>query len=493
VRKAIAGIFRFIARSIAVLFAALFVLAAVFVFLLLNLDHTLLNAGTYKRALVENDVYARLPGLVAEQFESLSAFIADPCAGNALGCAIDGASPELQACLTEALGPDAYMAIGTGKRRPGEAELQVSQPCLDRLGGSEPKPGPVANPLDGASPVVQECARQALGGEAYASIQDGGRPPDEGESGRINTCYAQAGETPRGAGGPMTFINNLAPEDWQALIAYLLPADELRQMTESTLDQVFAYLNGRTDTATISLVKLKARLAGQSGRTLLALLLDAQPPCTEEQLAQINADDFGAEGQPPVFCAASGAARERSMDKLQGQLDKAAAGIPDEAAIIKPISASDPSAGSGPLGREPVKALRMVRLGVLLSPLLPLALLLLVTLFGVRSVKGWLLWWGIPLTAAGLVALGMGIAVLPLLDWGWVHFAAARIPVMFASSSLVPLGRDLLRFVVEDLGKWMTVEAVLLVALGAGAIVGSFYIKPKPKAQAPGTAVQAEA
>ncbi len=442
-RRAIAGIFHFIARSIAALLAVLFILATILVLLLLNMDHVLLNAGTYKRALAANKVYEKLPGLLADQFEMLRNFLADPCAGDPLGCAIEGASPKLQGCLMQTLGPDAYEAIGSGKRGPSETELQASQSCLDQFGGggSGPKPG----------------------------------------------------NTLSGTGGPMTFINNLTPDDWRALVTSLLPAEDLRQMTETTLDQVFAYLNGRADTAKLSLVKLKARLAGGSGRDLVLLLMNAQPPCTEEQLATINAADFSAQGQAPIFCAATGAARDRLLGELQGQLDQAAARIPDEAVLIKPLSTTDPSAGSGPLGRDPVKALGILRLGIHLSPLLPVTLLLLVTLFGVRSIKSWLLWWGIPLFIAGLIALCLGIAALPGLNWAWTHYAAPRIPPMFSSSSLVSIGLDVLRFVVRDLANWITIESGLLAALGLGAIVGSFFVKPKPKPDAPAAPARAGA
>ncbi len=437
-RKIFAAIFNFIAKSIAALFAVLFVATTILVSLLIGFDHTLLRAGTYKRALAENGVYEQLPSLVAEQLSLVKDFLADPCGANPLGCSIDGASPELEACLMDVLGEDAYMEIGTGQRSPTEAELQDSAPCLEQFHGA-PQPGPESGSPDESQPSSDRSI----------------------------------------AGPQMTYLENLSSGQWQALILHLLPPDELREMTETMLDQLFAYLNGETDTAKMPLVKLRARLTGQAGRDLLSLLIDAQPPCTEEQQAQINSGDFGGEGQPPLVCAASGEALEKQMTELQGQLNEASTKIPDEAALVKPPSASDPSSGGGPLGKDPHAALQKIDTTIRLSPLLPLALLLLVTLFGVRSLKCWLRWWGIPFFVAGLIPLCIGIAALPAFEWAWVRYAVPRFPPLFSTSSLITLGHDLAHSVVRDLAIWITIETGLITLTGLGAIVGSYYVKPR--------------
>ena len=134
-RKIFTAIFNFIAKSIAALFAVLFIITSILVLLLISFDHTLLQSVTYKRALAENKAYEQVPVLVAEQFAAVKDFLADPCGSNPLGCAINGASPELKACLTDALGgEEAYQQIGTGQRRATEAELISSQPCIDEYG-----------------------------------------------------------------------------------------------------------------------------------------------------------------------------------------------------------------------------------------------------------------------------------------------------------------------------------------------------------------------
>lgn len=445
-RNVLAAFFNFILKTIAFLFAILVVVATFLVLLLLGIQHVLLNSSTYKRALSENRVYERLPALVGEQMDLLDEFLADPCAGNPLACVIEGASPELRTCLTDALGAEAYEQIGSGQRSATESELSAAQPCLDRFGEPASQPGPA----DGS-----------------------------------------AGENPPGGvGGPPAFLNNLSAPQWESLIRTLLPPDELQQMTESALDGLFAYANGKTDTATVPLVSLKKHLTGQAGRELILFLVGAQPTCTEEENSRILAGNFGGEGEPAVMCNASGEALDKLLAELQRQMDEAAAGIPDVAVLVKPPSPSEPSNWNGPLGNDPQTILGRVHAGILLSPLLPLALLLVVTLFGVRSLRDWLGWWGIPLLIAGLIVLAVGIVILPSFEWAWMRYAVPKVPAMFAGSSLVPLAQSLAHSIADDLSVWITIEAGIVAVIGLGAVIASFFVKPKepqalPQEEAP--------
>lgn len=501
-RKIFSSIFKFIAKTIAALFAGLFVITTIVIFLLLNIDYRLLDADVYKRALIANNFYEQLPALAAEQLSVVKTFLADPCAANPLGCTIESAPPELQTCLIEVLGEDAYIEIGTGQRSATDAEVEDSQSCLDQFGKSASQPEPVSgapdeNPLVNASAEIQDCVKQALDDETYETLSTSQRPPTEAEVQQVTTCFEQAGASPQPnapqVAGPMIFLNNLSTGQWQALIVHLLPPDDLQYMIESALDQTSAYLDGETDTAKLPLDKLKSRLTGQAGEDLVLLLLNAQPPCTEEQLSQISAGDFGGEEAPPLLCAASGNTLDILVIESQKQLTEAASGIPDEATLIKPPSSSDSTGRSGPLsGKDSQSTMRLIHLILNLSPLLPLILLLLATLFGVRSRKGWLRWWGIPIFIVGLITLSIGAAATPLMEWGWMHYALAKIPPLFSTSDLPVIGHDVIRFVILDLSKWMLIEAGVITLLGLGAIIASFYIRQEVEQTAPPSEPQLE-
>ena len=435
------SIFHAVAQLLAGVFSVLFVVTAVLVMLLISVDRALLNADTYKRALAENGIYERMPALAAEQLGAMEVFLSNPCADNPLICRIDGATPELQACLTAALGEEALVDIGSFKREPTEAELQIAQPCLDQ----------------------------------HADTAE--EPEDSGGS---------------GGGAQMGFLNNLAPEDWEELISTLLPPDELQAMVEQALDQAFGFLDGNVDSASIPLVALRERLVGPSGQEVIELLLAAQLPCTDAQLARLTLEVAEGEGDL-VLCQPQAEDADALMFQMQKRFDSLIAEMPDEADLIKPRAAGgslgeNPSSAApanrgGPLGEDPLAAIRIIRRWLWLSLLLPLGLLLLVTIFGVRSRKGWLRWWGIPMFIAGLLTVGLGIAAVPALDWAWLGYVAANLPPML-SSSLSGLAHELAASVTRELTQWMLLSGGAVMLLGLTAIIASAYVKPR-RAAAP--------
>lgn len=468
---------------LAVLCAVLFVIATVLALLLYSFSQTLFNAETYKHTLMENKAYEQLPALLAEGSSSFERILTKPCTDQALVCAMDGDSPELQTCLMDILGEQAYVEIGNRGRQPTAAELESSQPCLDQYENTTLQPAPQAGPpgdtlLSTSSAGVQACARQVLGDEIYEELYNGQRPPTQREIRRINACIRQERREARlnnpGIGGDlMPVLDDFSPSQWEQLIRFLLPRNDIQHLTESALDRVFAYWKGESDTASISLLALKARLTGQSGQELILFLLEAQPPCTEAQRAQIDAGNFDNGGGTAIYCAASGETLAKMIPHMQSRLNRVIAQLPDETVLIKSTSG------------DPLTLVRMLYQWMQLSPLLSLALLLLVTIFRVRSVNDLLRWWGIPLFIAGLLALGIGLAAGPLLDWAWVNYAFPRFPPVI-SPGLAELGHKVFLSVGHELGKWVMLEAGLIALLGLAAIIGSNFVRPPAQAAVPG-------
>src|SRR5258707_11921200 len=137
-RQIFAAIFSIIARFISVLLAAFTIIATILVLLLSSLDHTLLQAETYQRAVREHKVYAQLPALISEQHLMIKTWLLGPCGGNALACPTGKAAPEIQACLMKYLGNEILTDIGSGKRKPTPAETQTAQDCLDQFAALHP-------------------------------------------------------------------------------------------------------------------------------------------------------------------------------------------------------------------------------------------------------------------------------------------------------------------------------------------------------------------
>ncbi len=427
--------FTVLARFIASIFAILFVITTILAILLTTINQQMFNATLYKNALVEQSIYERLPEIVGLAVTSTNSFLSNPCAKNPLACSIDGASPELQACLTTALGQTAYEAIGSGQRSPTDVELQLAQPCLDQYGASQTS-GSQSDPRDSGS----------------------------------------------GSGMP-SFCKNLTAANWQAIITILLPPADLKTMTESTFDQLFAYLNGGTDTVTVPLDKLKERLTGTAGKDLILQLINSQPTCTVQDLAQAIS---GTNNGGMVLCKPPELMLPLLIPLLQEQLNSAAAGIPDKAVLIKPPAVGSLNPGSGPFGTDPITTIRTVRLMMRFSPLVPLVFLLLVTLFAVRSPKSWLRWWGIPIFVSGAIALGLGISALPAFNTAWIMYIVPRIPP-YIPADIAGIGQKLVRSIVHTLTGGIVLRALILLAFGLAAWIGSYFIKTKKESEVPVT------
>jgi hypothetical protein len=416
-----------IARVIAAIFAFLFVITTLLAILLTTLNGQMFNSRLYKNAMVELNIYGRLPEIVGTAITT--SFMIGPCDQNQLTCSIDGTSSELQICLKTALGTAAYQAIGSGSRSPTSAELHLAQPCLEEYG-----PGQAAN--------------------------------------------LQSRDS--GSGMPL-FMQNLTAADWHAFLSIVLPPDNLKSMTESILDQMFAYLNGEVDSVYVPLDTLKQRLLGQSGADLFLQLLNSQPPCNDQDLSQLL---LGTSSGGMVFCKPPEEVLPVVTALLPDLLNSVVPHIPDKAFIIKPPAPGTPIPGSGPFGADPISTLRTIRLVMRLSLLIPLVLLLLVTLFAVRNLKSWMRWWGIPFFVAGTITLLFGISIVPAFKSTWTWFIAPRIPA-FIPAAIPSIGLELLRSIIHSLSGWIIVPGIILCALGLGAWIGSHYIKGKINPELP--------
>jgi hypothetical protein len=417
----------FIARFIAAILSIFFVITTLLAIVLTTVNHLMVNAGPVKKALAEQDIYARLPEIVGAALTSNS--LRDPCAGNLLACSIDGASPELQACLTNALGLAAYQEIGSSQRIPTDSELQLAQPCLDQFG----------------TPGTDDSLSGTEG-----SSDGSGMPP---------------------------FFQKLTAQDWQAILSILLPPQELRTMTDGVLDQLFAYLNGGADSVFVPLHELKIRLSGDAGTDLINLLINAQPSCT---LLELNLISGPSTQDSFILCLPTELLFPILESQLRGQLNSAVASIPEKAFLIKPPSS--PAAlppGGGPFGADPISTIRIVRLIMRLSPLLPLLFLLGIALFAVRSLKGWMRWWGIPIVVSGVIALGLGLFTSPAMRVAWNIFIFPRIPP-YLPIELVGIFRDILLSIIRTVSGWIILEASILLAFGLAAWIGSIFIKTRP-------------
>jgi hypothetical protein len=397
-----------IAFFFAFLLAIVLVLLATTAVLLVNIDRDLLNAKTYKNILVQQQVYNRMPRLLAEQL--VAALNEGPCGTNPLRCA--NAPVDFIDCAKTVLG-QRYTGIASGSEPPTEAESQQVQACVDKFA---------------------------------PNLQSG-----------------------------QSLLKTLSVSDLEKIITTLMPPDALRSLTENTLDQAFAYGNGQQDTISISLVGLKQQLAGPAGLEALLGLIRSQSDCSAQVLLDMLSELKAGNGNL-ILCRPPDVLLNAVAPLIQAMLKDAAVQIPDSRAIALP--AGIPATNFGPLGSGLVGWIRLVRLGMRLSPELPLLVLLLISLLVVRTPRGWLRWWGIPIFFSGLLTMGLVIYSTVFFDQAWATLLARRIPV-FLSWGVVNVGHDMVQAILRILMVRVTGTGIFMIVLGLGMWVGAGFIKSR--------------
>jgi hypothetical protein len=389
-----------LAKFFAVIFAILFSITLITALLLFNIDQQMFKPETYVSALENANIYQNLPELVSRMIITTSTY--NPCAEAPLTC--ENISHELSACYEQALGTDRLALLRKGSEQPTESEKQAILSCAKKFGN----------------------------------------------------------ETTSSQTGMPAFMQNLTEADWTYLIQSLLPPEDLKSLTESLFNQLFAYLNGDTDSIVLPLDRLKENLSSESGVDALLHLIRTRPLCTLDDMVQI------VFGNLP-FCNPSEEVLQLIMPLLQDQLNAAAKAIPDQVTVIPPAPGENNSL---------VDSLKVARFIMRASPMISLAFLFLVTLLAVRTPKDWMRWWGIPLFFAGIIVLAIGVISIPILNSLWLNFVTPYFP-SYLPPEISTTAHDVVMAVLQKLGKWIMVEAGIITILGLGAWIGSFLVKPK--------------
>ena len=236
----------------------------------------------------------------------------------------------------------------------------------------------------------------------------------------LSTTLSQNGSAP-------PFLQELTVEEWQTTISTLLPPEELRAMTDQTLDSTFDYLNFKSNSVVISLLPIKARLAGEGGVNVVREFLRTQPDCTLDQLTQMG---LGLLSGNIALCNPPEEAIGFFAPFIQSQLQTITATFPDQIALVPGTESGAPA--------DPRLRLQWVRSGISVSPFFLFLLLLAIVVFAVRSIRDLLVWWGWPLLITGGLAAMIALVGSPLVG-GILQliiqiYGAAFLPPLLASA-----------------------------------------------------------
>ncbi len=393
-----------LAKISAAFCALLFILTTLLALLAFNLERRLFNPRTYERVLSNQNFYVKMPGILAAVLSESANTNLDPCRDNPIACGAGERLPVENACFENALGLENYQTLASNQRKPTLEEISLADDCLKAYG--------------------------------------------------LDTTVSE--------GGPAPFMQNLSAQDWEVILTALFPPEELKVFADHALETVFAYVNGKSDSAVVSMVSLKKRLSGEAGIQVVKQLMDSQPACTVEQLSLLT--DKSEEGSDTPICKPPEELLPTILPIMQAQLQLAAAGIPDEATLIPPVTNED--------GKGGLMTLRML---MRLSPIIPLIFLLGITIFAIRSLITWLFWWGYPLIAAGISGMITGLGSMTFISSRITDFIFEKVPAgtpAILIQTIIALTNDIIRQTLKP----VIGQGIFLLILGMSMIGSAYYV-----------------
>ena len=219
----------------------------------------------------------------------------------------------------------------------------------------------------------------------------------------------------------------------------------------------------QTNSVQLSLVPLKTNMVGDSGPQAVFKMLETKPECTLAQLAQI-ASSLLTNGEMQ-FCKPPEDLYSLLTPAIQEQMQFAALAVPDQITLL-----------SAPPENDPRTKLRIARIAMLLSPILPLGFLLLMTIFAVNSFKSWLRWWGIPFFITGAIAGLMSLIGAPIFGAILQRILANRMPA-FLPIILLEYTSNLAATMMQALLRQVFWQGLVIAFIGVIMAVGSYFIK----------------
>jgi hypothetical protein len=414
------ALFNFLIRLAAALLCLAFLVTIVIVLLLVNADSMLLSPSVYTNALKNERIYERLPSLAAEQIYS---------------------------------------------------SLHASGEGVTWEGGG--------NPLQYAGPEAQSCSMEALGEPAFRDILGGLRAPDPQEIAVLSACGV--GPSEAGASSVPEFFRVLSIDQWGFILRTLLPAEWLQGQVESALRQTFAILEtpGAPLAVVLDMSEFKKRLTGPAGTDAMMQIIAALPPCAAGYIPDTSKPESMLECRPSDELLAA------VEPAIAPALAEAALSIPDKLDILEQVRGSgvlNPEQYGLPIG--PRQILQIGRWIVRLSPILCVVILILVTLLVVRSWRGFLRWWGLPILAAGVAVLLTAVAIWVGLDVA-ISLGRENLPVYF-SPGVYDTSAGVLVYIAHRYALVTGGEGVVLGFVGLMLVILSFFIgrgqKPSPAA-----------
>lgn len=265
------------------------------------------------------------------------------------------------------------------------------------------------------------------------------------------------------AAGEPSFLSILGKDGLESILQSLIPPDQLEALMDSILDSVFAFINGESDSVTVSLIPIKQNLTSEAGIQAFMQVSSASPDCTPEQMLQF-ALGSASTGEGLTLCNPPEEAMVLVAPLIASQIQSMMRGIPDE--LTLPMAAQGRS-------REFLERLDRIRIFMRLSPLVPMTFLFLILLFAVRRVNELLKWWGVPFIIIGGLSALLALIGAPLIRLA-LDFAF-RQGTSDTPAVILDLLPDTAGSLTQQILRPLAIEGIILALIGAGMLLTLKY------------------
>ncbi len=327
----------------------------------------------------------------------------------------------------------------------------------------------------GASLLFVNAGQRLFNAQSYLSALDAQNVYE-----RMPALVAETLTNSAKSGGVPAILKALPNADWELVIRTVVPPEIIKSTTEQAVTSLFDVLNGKSDLAALPLADLKLHLAGPEGLQAVEKLISTQPDCSLEQLAEMTAANlFGGQGKlylcnPPK--SLTGAVGQYIFEPLlQSGLQMTAQSLPDSIALLSSSNSAQAAF---------IKRVQSIRRLMQFSFLLPLGLLLLVTIFAVRTWRNWLNWWGASLLLGGTFGLIVSGAVDPIVQWTFTTYALPHIPASLPAS-LTDILRQLINAILMGISAPIAFQSILVLLIGMIMLLATRYHKPNTSPSQP--------
>jgi hypothetical protein len=196
-----------------------------------------------------------------------------------------------------------------------------------------------------------------------------------------------------------TVTSVLEAEEWREVTNLLVSPTWLQERTNQLVNAMLSVINGDADVINepFDLTDLRQRLTGDEAQQAAELILNSAPECTQTESDRIRTFVVTESGELPICNPADAELRQDSLNVLTAWFADMATALETDTPTVGEFMEMD-----GENARGIYVVFELLKQGLVLLYLCPTALLALVVIVTIRSVKGIGRWFGIAFIIAGL-------------------------------------------------------------------------------------------